>query len=240
MNKTDSAKTLLLFTVLCAIAGAILRAAFLNGGNAVYLIAASAVVTVLILCRCLKLKTVSYYGDLFREFMPSMIAQLFGALLLLAGGLLCFTQELTVMQKILAALAIVSAVFIAIGALNVQTGKDQKTVFYAVVTLYFVIKLFYDFRHWMLDPAVLDYCFRLFASISFMLCAYHLTEATVTDAKRRRIALFSLCGVFFGATSLTDLTGSDFLFCAGGVLWALGTAWQVTDRKTDSREDKTI
>lgn len=237
MKKTSGARSLLLFAVLCAVSGFLLRAAFLNGSKALYLILASAAVAAVILVKAISLLSVDAITDLFKPSVPALIAGLLGAAALLVGGVMFLAEGAELMEKVLALLSVIAAACMAFFVLNVQNGKKQSAVMCGILTLFYVVKLFYDFRRWMHDPAVLDYCFWLFAAISFMLCAYHLTEGCTAKCKRQRIAFFSLCGIFFGMVSLTDLSGSDLIQMAGSTLFALSCAWQVTENRSDAKEE---
>ena len=44
-----------------------------------------------------------------------------------------------------------------------------------------MVKLILDFKRWSVDPAVLDYCFALFAAIAAMCAVFHL-EMCIRDS----------------------------------------------------------
>lgn len=95
--------------------------------------------------------------------------------------------------------------------------------------LYYVCKLFYDFRRWMHDPAILDYCFCLFALICFMIATYHAASFSFDHGGRRRLCFYSLCGMFFGATAMAGqalpellIYGASACVCLAYAMQALG------------------
>ena len=69
-----------------------------------------------------------------------------------------------------------------------RKGKKPSAAFSVFVVLFYVAKLFRDFRHWEINPAILDYCFSLFAMIAFMLASYHAGAFSFDRGARRRLA----------------------------------------------------
>ena len=122
------------------------------------------------------------------------------------------------------------------GALALLTGgvfRMKKSVpsaaCYVPAILYYVCKLFYDFRRWMHDPAILDYCFCLFALICFMIATYHAASFSFDHGGRRRLCFYSLCGMFFGATAMAGqalpellIYGASACVCLAYAMQALG------------------
>ena len=78
-----------------------------------------------------------------------------------------------------------------------------------------------------IKPAIGDYCFSLFAMISFMLASYHAGAFSFARGARRRLAFFSLTGVLFGAISLAGAGLSELLIYAGSLFWMLACAQQM-------------
>ena len=119
--------------------------------------------------------------------------------------------------------------FSLLGAAAVLRQKGQKpsAAFYVFAVLFYVAKLFRDFRHWEINPAIGDYCFSLFAMISFMLASYHAGAFSFDRGARRRLAFFSLTGVLFGAISLAGAGLSELLIYAGSLFWMLACAQQM-------------
>ena len=82
----------------------------------------------------------------------------------------------------------------------------------------------------MHDPAILDYCFCLFALICFMIATYHAASFSFDHGGRRRLCFYSLCGVFFGATAMAGqelpgllIYGASACVCLAYAMQALGT-----------------
>ena len=96
-----------------------------------------------------------------------------------------------------------------------------------IAVLFYVAKLFRDFRHWEINPAIMDYCFSLFAMIAFMLASYHAGAFSFERGARRRLAFYSLLGVLFGAISLAGAQLPELLIYAGSVFWMLACAQQM-------------
>ena len=119
--------------------------------------------------------------------------------------------------------------FSLLGAAAVLRQKGQKpsAAFYVFAVLFYVAKLFRDFRHWEINPAIGDYCFSLFAMISFMLASYYAGAFSFDRGARRRLSFFSLTGVLFGAISLAGAGLSELLIYAGSLFWMLACAQQM-------------
>ena len=105
-------------------------------------------------------------------------------------------------------------------------GKAAAAI-YVFAVLFYVAKLFRDFRHWEINPAIGDYCFSLFAMISFMLASYYAGAFSFDRGARRRLSFFSLTGVLFGAISLAGAGLSELLIYAGSLFWMLACAQQM-------------
>ena len=104
-------------------------------------------------------------------------------------------------------------------------------MFYVPAILYYVCKLFYDFRRWMHDPAILDYCFCLFALICFMIATYHAASFSFDHGGRRRLCFYSLCGMFFGATAMA---GQDACRSFSSTAQARACAWPTPCRRSET------
>ena len=161
-------------------------------------------------------------------FQPSKIdgaAGVAGSVLLAVGGFLMLVQSAG-FARLIGGVAILAGACLALASLTRARGNMPKVGLYVVVVLFYVVKLFYDFRRWTVDPAVLDYCFWLFAAICFMLATFHAAQFCFDLGKRRVLTFFALMGIYFGAVSLADLQGGEALLCAGSTLWMLACAWQ--------------
>ena len=138
-------------------------------------------------------------------------------------------QHFRFVPKWIAALALAARILGA-GAVMRWKGKKPSAAFSVFVVLFYVAKLFRDFRHWEINPALLDYCFSLFAMIAFMLASYHAGAFSFDRGARRRLAFYSLLGVLFGAVSLAGAQLPELLIYAGSVFWMLACAQQMLKR----------
>lgn len=225
MKLLTGARTMLVATVLTAAAGFFLRRYVLAGGSAVALIVLSAVLAAAALAGCLRLPRQPQFAALFRRSLLDAVLSVAGGVLMGVGGFLMLAQSSGV-QRIPGVLALLAAACLVLAALRRSAGETPSPWIYVVAVLFYVVKLFCDFRRWMVDPALLDYCFWLFAAISFMLTTFHTAQFCFDLGKRRTLAFFALTGVYFGIISLADLRGSDALLCGGSTLWMLACAWQ--------------
>ena len=153
---------------------------------------------------------------------------LLGALGLLAGCALGFRGSIA--QMLVSLLGLLAGLSLGAGAVMRWKGKKPSAAFSVFVVLFYVAKLFRDFRHWEINPALLDYCFSLFAMIAFMLASYHAGAFSFDRGARRRLAFYSLLGVLFGAVSLAGAQLPELLIYAGSVFWMLACAQQMLKR----------
>lgn len=211
--------------ILAGVAGYFFRLAQLGGGSIIPLAAFCVLMALLFLLAAVSVEKESAYDDVFHPMagdllLSALAAGAFGAYgvqTVLRGG---------VFFTVLGVLAVISAVGLLTAAIFRMRGKAPKPVFYVFVILLLVVQLFYDFRHWMIDPAIKDYCFMLFALIAFMLTSYHAAAFSFDKGSRRTLVFFALCGVMFGGVSLAGGSMNELLLYGGGVLWMLGCAMQ--------------
>ena len=150
---------------------------------------------------------------------------LLGALGLLAGSALSFRGSIA--QMLVSMLGLLAGLSLGAGAVLRWKGKKPAAAFFVFVVLFYVAKLFRDFCHWEINPAILDYCFSLFAMIAFMLASYHAGAFSFDRGARRRLAFYALLGVLFGAVSLAGAQLPELLTYAGSVFWMLACAQQM-------------
>lgn len=139
--------------------------------------------------------------------------------LLAAGCVLRFGQS--ALRSLLATLGLVSAVCVMAAQVLRLQKKEEKGLLYVPLIVFYMLKLFFDFRGWMNDPAISDYCFTLFASITFLLSAYHAGAFCYGRGCRRKSAFLALCGVLFCAAAMPGLELSELLHYGGSALWML-------------------
>ena len=170
----------------------------------------------------------SRYDEVFRPMRSDFICNTIGAIGLGAGCVLSMQAGGTFV-RLIGLLGLVSALALLLGGVFRMKPGVPSAMFYVPAILYYVCKLFYDFRRWMHDPAILDYCFCLFALICFMIATYHAASFSFDHGGRRRLCFYSLCGVFFGATAMAgqDLSGlliygASACVCLAYAMQALG------------------
>lgn len=225
MNHRPSLSRVPYIALLCGIAVFFLRSTMASGGSAVPLIAFSALMTVVFLLAAMSLEKKSAYADVFQKAPLAAGLCIVGALALAVGCVQEFSAPGT-FRKGLAMLGVIAAAGL-IGAQIVQLRRKQPQVFFLVFAdLFYVLKLFYDFRHWMVNPAILDYCFLLFAMISFMIVTYQAGAFCFDKGNRRHLAFFSLTGIMFGASAMTGSDTASILIYGGSVLWMLSCSLQ--------------
>lgn len=103
-------------------------------------------------------------------------------------------------------------------------GKPQVWLF-LVPVLFFALRLVINFRFWSRDPAILDYCYALFAHISITCALLHMGSFCFDKGGRRVTVFFCLCGVFFGAASMAGARPRELCVMGGVVLWLLTNLW---------------
>ena len=214
--------------ILSAIAGYFFRTSQLSGGSSVPLIAFSVLMLLVFALAAVSLEKKSAYEDIYRPCAQDLAFSLLGALGLIAGCALCFRGS--VFQMLVSLLGMLAGLSVGAGAVLRWKGKKPSAAFFVLVVLFYVAKLFRDFRHWEINPAILDYCFSLFAMIAFMLASYHAGTFSFDRGARRRLAFYSLLGVPFGAISLAGAELPEFLIYAGSLLWMLACAQQMLKR----------
>ena len=225
MKQRRGARYFLIFIVVCAAAGFFLRRAERAGAGPGWLIGASALAALASLAVSLTLPPCKEFAALFAPSKLDGAVSACGGAVMLLGGFLMLVQSAG-FARILGMLGVLAGACLAGAAILRARGRMPNVWLYVVVVLFYVAKLFYDFRHWTVDPAVLDYCFWLFAAIGFMLATFHAAQFCFDLGKRRVLAFFALMGIYFGAVSLADLRAGEALVCGGSTLWTLACAWQ--------------
>ena len=205
---------------LALVAGTVgygLRKLQAGGGSGLPLAALSVVVTVVFALAAVTLEREACFSALFPNAgadrwisVPAGLAVVVWGFLSCRGGIL---------QLLIAALGVMSGVVIAFDPLLRNAEAKKARYAYIVPVLFYTIKLFSDFRGWEIDPALTDYCYRLFACIGFMLASYYVGAYTFDKGGRRLLAFFSLVGVTFGLVSLQASALPELLFYSGSVLW---------------------
>ena len=224
MKQRRSARFFLILIAVFAAAGFFLRRAERAGADAGWLIGVSVAAALACLAVSVTRKPCGKFAAMFQPSKIDGAAGVAGSVLLAVGGFLMLVQSAG-FARLIGGVAILAGACL-LASLTRARGNMPKVGLYVAVVLFYVVKLFYDFRHWTVDPAVLDYCFWLFAAICFMLATFHAARFCFDLGKRRVLTFFALMGIYFGAVSLADLQGGEALLCAGSTLWMLACAWQ--------------
>lgn len=212
--------------ILSAIAGYFFRATQISGGSSVPLIAFSILMVLIFALAAVSLEKAAVFSEVYSRSGQDLAFCLLGALGLSAGCALCF-RTASMVLSLISLLGILAGVSLAIGAVLRWKGKKPSGAYYVFPILFYVSRLFRDFRHWETNPTLLDYCFLLFAMISFMLASYHAGAFCFDRGSRRRLAFYALTGVYFGTISLVGAQLSSLLIYGGSVLWMFACAQQM-------------
>lgn len=173
----------------------------------------------------------SAYCDVFSPQRADTIFSVISVLFLLVGGVQQI-MEGTAAALALGVLCVVSALGLAFGANYRRRGKNPPARCYVPAIVFYAGKLFRDFRQWMVDPAILDYCFLLFALICFMLATYHMGAFSFDRGSSRSLTFYALLGLYFGVIAPTPTGWNAELFVYGGsALWMLVCVYQLALQK---------
>ena len=168
----------------------------------------------------------SAYSALFVRDPAEAVFSIPGALLLGAGAVMILMRGSTV-NRIVGALGVLAAAGLVIAAVGRLSSQPPRVFPFVLAVLFYIVRLFFSFRGWMLDPAILDYCFQLLAMISFMLASYFAGEYCFDKGRRRLLCFFALTGVFFGASALAGAETAELLIYGGSTLWMLALCRRV-------------
>lgn len=235
MEKKLGALPITLAAAVCALIGLLLRGAERSSGSAAALIVCSAVITLALLALSLAFWRERDYARIFARSLPDAVLSASGAVLILIGSVLSAIEESGI-ARYLGVLGAISALALLRAAALRWTRQKPSAWWHAPVIIYCFLKLFYDYRRWMLDPVILDYCFALFAMICFMLAYYHAAAFCFDRGRRRALLFFSMAGAYYGAVALSGAQTADALFYAGSILSLLACVWQASAIKEENAQ----
>lgn len=180
----------------------------------------SAVVAVLLaLAAALLQPKQRMHEGMFSQLTSSMVLTLISAAVLAVGGVMQVMQG-GGFSIVLGVLCTVGAVGVAVGAIYRRKGANPPARCYVPIILFYAARLFRDFRQWMVDPAIMDYCFLLFALIGCMLAAYHMGAFSFDRGNSRAYVFFALMGYYFGfASPLQHGPNEQTIVYIGSTLW---------------------
>lgn len=224
MRKTGFSKVSWL-SLLAGLLGYFFNATLRSGGSAIPLIAFSVLMALVFWLAAATLEKRARYDEVFHVMRLDLVLTVLACIALGAGCVLRFADggwfvQLTCVLGLAAALSLLAA-----GVFRLR-GKTPAAVFYVPAILFFVCWLFRDFRRWMQDPAILDYCFCLFALICFMISTYHAASFSFDHGARRRLCFYSMAGTFFGLTAMAGQTPVGMLVYGAGAAFCLVYAMQ--------------
>lgn len=130
----------------------------------------------------------------------------FAAAALMAGCGLCSLRtpmEDTVHLAVFTAGVLAGALLIISDALRIW-GKSSNFLLLLIPTLFLGVRLIFDFKQWSTDPVVIDFCFRLLASVTTMLACFQLAGFPIGAAKKRTTVFFCMLSFVFSAITVSD------------------------------------
>ena len=155
---------------------------------------------------------------------PASVVSALGSALGAAGIAIVSVTELlavtTVEGRITALLGLLAAGALGFCAYSRWKGEKVSALFYGVVCVYLMLRLFSMYRLWCTDPQLEEYTFELMALACVMLAAYHRAAFNADFGSRRAYVFFDLAAVYFCCLSLTG--GGAVIYIAMGV-------WMFTD-----------
>ena len=237
MHHRSGLTGVLYIAVIGAVVGYFFRATAAAGGSAIPLAAFSVIMTLVYLLAAVSLDKEPVFAEVYRASAGDTAASVLGAMAIAIGCAISLPRHgsaLTLMMFARGAsclLGILGAAGLFAAAVVRARGGKPMAFLHVFITLYYIVRLFLDFRGWMLDPKISDYCYHLFALISFMISSYHAGAYCFDRGARRRLTFFSLTGVLFGAVTLVGANLAGMLISGGSMLWMLACAGQMMRRK---------
>ena len=235
----DGTRRILIWAVfaLGIAAPALQRLSRSTGALAPLIVAAVAAVLLALAAALLQPKKQKYF-DVFCKNTTYMVFTLIAAAVPAVGGVPQVMQG-GLISAALGVLCMVGAVGLAVGAIMQQQGKTPPARCYVPIVLFYAVRLFRDFRQWMVDPAIMDYCFMLFALIGFMLAAYHMGAFSFDRGNSRALTFFVLVGYFFGLASpiAPGAISAELFVYLGGAWWMFACMLQLQPRAEKAKPE---
>ena len=157
------------------------------------------------------------------NFPPSLLAGIgsgVGAMGILAVSLAELVTAQTTVEWLTALIGLVAAAALGFAAYGRWKGQRLSVVFYCVISVYLMLRLFSMYRAWCADPQLEDYLYELLALACGVIASYHRAAFNADFGSRRSYAFFNLATVYFCCLSLA---GDSMVFYL-----ALG-AWMFAD-----------
>lgn len=83
-------------------------------------------------------------------------------------------------------------------------GRRSNFLLLLIPSVFFAAKLVIDFKNWSVDPNVIDFCFKLLASITVMLACFNLSGFPLDVGKKRATVFFCLLAFVFCSMTAAD------------------------------------
>lgn len=165
------------------------------------------------------------YAALTGRGLPALAGGCAAALGMVLGSAAMLLSPEQGTDRILAVGGFVTAACWLWTAMVRYRGGKPTVWLFLVPVLFFAMRLVINFRSWSRDPAILDYCYALFAHISITCALLHMGSFCFDKGGRRITVFFCLCGVFFGAASLAGARPREICITGGVILWLLTGLW---------------
>lgn len=147
-----------------------------------------------------------------------------GGVLICAAGLLSLPWAYGV-GLVTAILGVLAGIITLLQAVQRIRGKQPQLLPGCVIVLWLVLQIIGDFKSWSTDPAVLDYCYPLFALLCAMAACYHTAGWLAGLGKGRLTAFWCMCGMFFCAVALTGGVSGGWLIYPALLLLCAQNLW---------------
>ena len=139
--------------VLAGLLGYFFHATMRSGGSAIPLVAFSVLMALLFWLSAVTLEKKSRYDEVFRPMRSDFICNTLGAIGLGAGCVMGLKGGGTAVL-VIGLLGLFGALALLTGGVFRMKKSVPSAACYVPAILYYVCKLFYDFRRWMHDPAI--------------------------------------------------------------------------------------
>lgn len=217
------------------------EAGLLMRGSAMgYILAGFALLVLLLLeLLCKRLNRLPGTEHCFSSATGYFIAAVAGAGALLFG---CALQVLAGQTTGLYLGGIAAALLLLVAAFLRYFGKRVPVLLLLLPGLFLVVRLFLDFKSWSNDPAVIDFCFLLLASICILLSMINLAAFCFGVGKRRATVFWCMAAGVFTAMTLPDFlnagsAGLSGLLIYGGLgVWCVGSGLQLLRGSVQNEE----
>ena len=113
-------------------------------------------------------------------------------------------------------LGIAAALGMVLGGILQFQGKRPNVLCHGMVSVYMVLHLISQYKHWSAEPELQEYFFPLLACIFVMLAAYHRATLDNLSGSRKWFAFFNYGSVLL---CITALYSENWLFYLSFILW---------------------